>query len=130
MAEAPKLTESEAVRVRAWLLPQLGHAEFSDLLDRGLISSWSALGESGSPRADITDLGRAALAAYDAEQRRAIRVEAMHECILAATAVKAAAEADGDEDDDVFDLAQERAYGAKLVLRAIADLIAKEESNG
>lgn len=78
----------------------------------------------------ITPKGRAALEAYDAEQRRAIRVEAMHECILAATAVKAAAEADGDEDDDVFDLAQERAYGAKLVLRAIADLIAKEESNG
>lgn len=117
MAELPKLTESEAVRVRAWLLPQLGHAEFSDLLDRGLISSWSALGESGSPRADITDLGRAALAAYDAEQRRVIRVEAMRECeILVEKKTQYSWRGGG--------------HALRSAAAAIRLLIAKEESNG
>ena len=120
MAEPPKLTASQAALLRL----RGGRNDLRDTVELARLGHLDGMGVR------ITGQGRAALAAYDAEQRRAIRVEAMHECILAATAVQAAAEADGDEDDDVFDLAQERAYGAKLVLRAIADLIAKEESNG
>lgn len=129
MAEPPNLTDSQAALLR---FAYYASGSIYDIADADpdnpepVLFAWKDYGG----RVEATPLGRAALAAYDAEQRRAIRVEAMLDCANAAMAVHSQSEADGEEDDDVFDLAQERAYGAKLVLRAIADLLAKEESNG
>lgn len=122
MADTPKLTDAEATSVRAWLLPRLGHDDFCDLLDRGIICSWSALGASGVPSADVTDLGRAALEAYDAEQRRRIRVEAMRKCLAIVKMERSVAEQFLDAEDF-------RAFCAMDSIRgSIRALIAKEEA--
>lgn len=124
MAEPPipKLTDDEATVLRRRLM---GHAR-TGLASAGLRCHGIRQGPSYS------DLGRAALAAYDAEQRRAIRVEAMRECRLAAMSVRIEAEEDAEHEDDdrLMVLYGERAYGARKVVIEIEALIAKEESNG
>ena len=80
MAETPKLTEAEADFLRA-ASHLRGDGDFDHIVDfrdnRGL-TRWDSSPADGPC---LTDLGRAALAAYDAEQRRKVRVEAMRECL-------------------------------------------------
>ena len=94
MADIPKLTDTQAALMRFFT------ALHSEL---------------GAP--DI-ETGRAALAAYDAEQRRQIRIEAMRECAskaqdLKRTSIGAAS------------------YGLLIAIDGIRELIdAEEASNG
>ncbi|MCC7537879.1 MAG: hypothetical protein IT379_16765 [Deltaproteobacteria bacterium] len=71
MAEPPKLTDAEADQMRFWLHPWDDGG--LSLAKRGLLSL-----HYKTPFADgITDLGRAALAAYDAKKRAEVASEAM-----------------------------------------------------
>lgn len=126
MADTPKLTAAEADQMRFWLHPwdDLGLS----LIQRGLLIRDNQLLLPNG----ITDLGRAALAAYDAEQRRAIRVEAMREIVdgtdlagrtlpqLLLDAAEIARQLGGGPLEDCL--------GTKAA--ELCDLIAKEESNG
>lgn len=96
MAEPPKLTASQAALLRL----RGGRNDLRDTVELARLGHLDGMGVR------ITGQGRAALAAYDAEQRRAIRVEAMRECFKAVY---------------VLDVDSRQ---------AIEDLIAKEESNG
>ena len=74
MTEVPKITAEEAAVLRLHSIPfnhyyAMRHAENRDLLDL----------RSGS----LTPLGRAALAAFDAERVREIRRQAIEECCAA-----------------------------------------------
>lgn len=69
MADVPELTDSQAAILRCLT---------AGLVDLVTLTKDGMLDDSGS---DITPKGREALAAYDAKQRRGIRVEAMWECL-------------------------------------------------
>ena len=71
MTEIPKLTADEATQLRYWN----SASPTEDAFDKGLLA---IMGMSFEP--SLTDLGRAALAAFDAAERAKIRVEAMREC--------------------------------------------------
>lgn len=105
MTDIPNLTDSQAALLR---FAYYASGSIYDIADADpdnpepVLFAWKDYGG----RVEATPLGRAALAAYDAEQRRAIRVEAMRECFKA-----------------VYVLDVDSRH-------AIEDLIAKEESNG
>ena len=63
MTDIPKLTDAEAAVLR---LPSVYVVDILNLAHRGLLSLDSTVGES------TTDLGRQALAAYDAQKRAEI----------------------------------------------------------
>lgn len=116
MADTPKLTDVEADQLRFWLHPW-GDGGLS-LAERGLLSR-----HYKAPFPDgITALGRAALAAYDAEQRRRIVVEAMR-------AVLAVVERCGSNfEAGMYEFSAEHPFRATA--GEIRALIAKEESDG
>ncbi len=68
MAESPKLTDAEATMMRT--------LDLGDERRMLLVQSLYMRGLRPT-----TPIGRAALAAYDAEQRHKVRVEAMRECL-------------------------------------------------
>lgn len=80
MAETPKLAPLEAdfLRAASYLSAEGDFDYFANWQDRKGLTRWDSATSDGPC---LTDLGRAALAAYDAEQRRKVRVEAMRECL-------------------------------------------------
>lgn len=95
MADTPKLTASQAALLRL----RGGRNDLRDTVELARLGHLDGMGVR------ITGQGRAALAAYDAEQLRTARVEAMRECAKAV-------------------------YYNVDAHNAIFELIAKEESNG
>ena len=78
MSEIPELTDAEATVLRYRLLHLDEAHDESALRKRGLLGDpeWTHSGAWWR----VPNLGRAALAAYDAKKLAAIRVEAMREC--------------------------------------------------
>lgn len=80
MSDIPTLTDAEATVLRGSRAP-VSDVDITHAMSvSGLLSSWgTAL--CGDIHYEVSDLGRKALAAYDAEQHRAIRAEAIAECV-------------------------------------------------
>ena len=78
MTAVPELTDAEAVTLRYRLLSGGGSHDESSLRARGLLGDpeW----KHSTAWWTVSNLGRDALAAYDAEQRAKIRAEAIEEC--------------------------------------------------
>lgn len=114
MVDTPKLTDDEAkvLRVMDMTLGQWNGA-LDSLLSSGLRNMRGT-----------TSLGHAALARYDAEQRRQIVVKAMQKCVGVADRIanKAWKSLKGSNDPSLF------GDGAGAVGKAIRILIAKEEA--
>ncbi|MEK9722024.1 MAG: hypothetical protein VW405_00890 [Rhodospirillaceae bacterium] len=77
--EVPRITAEEAIDLRAEASRSIDHDYFHSLLERKLISSWSSLGFH-AVAIDVTTLGRAALARYEAEREREIRKPLVDAC--------------------------------------------------
>lgn len=123
MAETPKLTPLEAdfLRAASYLSAEGDFDYFANWQDRKGLTRWDSATSDGPC---LTDLGRAALAAYDAEQRRKVRVEAMRECLAIVNLEWSLTEQRRDAEDL-------RAFIAMGSIRdAIRALIATEESDG
>ncbi len=106
MANASKLTKAESITLRRM---GLSLREWNRALD--------SLHERGLRNASgITDLGRAALAVYDAEQRHKVRIEAMRECLDLVVELQRSGPAEADD--------------LQLLECQIRRLIAKEEADG
>lgn len=80
MTDIPKLTAEQAacLRLASFIHDDARFEELCDQCDKNSLTFWAG-SEADGPC--LTDLGRAALAAYDAEQRRAIRAQAIAECV-------------------------------------------------
>lgn len=72
MSDVPELTDDEATQLRYWH----SASPTEDALDRGLLA---IMGMSFEP--SLTDLGRAALDAYDKRKTAQIRADAIAECV-------------------------------------------------
>ena len=113
MAEAPKLTASQAALLRL----RGGRNDLRDTVELARLGHLDGMGVR------ITNQGRAALAAYDAEQHRAIRVQAMREIRVKVETLASAFR----KLNDPFP----QALAATLtIIEVIDEKIAKEESNG
>lgn len=80
MTAIPTLTAAEATVLRGSRAP-VSDVDITHAMSvSGLLSSWgTAL--CGDIHYEVSDLGRKALAAYDAERERAIRAKAIAECV-------------------------------------------------
>lgn len=117
MTNIPELTDDEAIAAKfSLLVARLGHSAVASFCE-ALASRVTILNADG-----IADEGHAALAAYDAKKRSAIRVEAMRECEAVATETLtylAMTEGSFKALDSVSN-----------IRRAIREKIAKEPTNG
>lgn len=93
MSDTPKLTEAEAAVLRRRLLGYAG----TELASAGLRKHGIRL------HSDSCDLGRRALAAFDAEQRAKIRAEMREECIAFLRSLETD---NGDEEPSLFGAAR------------------------
>lgn len=80
MTDIPKLTAEQAacLRLASFIHDDARFEELCDECDKNSLTFWRG-SEAEGPC--LTDLGRKALAAYDAERERAIRAEAIAECL-------------------------------------------------